>query len=134
MQAHSAQYTCSLEHHQSSATDDQQVLTGGSWCLPCRDNYIILQFLFAACTVAAVAPGKSLLQSPSNNNILPLWSGRSIFSVLLLHAGPTEFLYYWGHRALHHNPTLFKDYHAHHHATTVTEATSGTITACVVAP
>ncbi|CAK9223339.1 unnamed protein product [Sphagnum troendelagicum] len=89
------------------------------------DNYIILQFLFAACTVAAMAPGKSLLQSPSNKNILPLWSGRSIFSVLLLHAGPTEFLYYWGHRALHHNPTLFKDYHAHHHATTVTEATSG---------
>jgi hypothetical protein len=39
--------------------------------------------------------------------------------------GPTEFIYYWFHRALHGH-ALFAKYHSHHHKSFVTEPVSGT--------
>lgn len=43
---------------------------------------------------------------------------------LILHMGPTEWIYYWFHRALHHH-YLYSRYHSHHHASFVTEPVSG---------
>eukprot|EP01018_Ginkgo_biloba_P026532 Gb_11787 [translate_table: standard] len=40
--------------------------------------------------------------------------------MFLIHAGPSEFLYYWLHRALHHH-FLYARYHSHHHSSFVTE-------------
>jgi aldehyde decarbonylase len=51
---------------------------------------------------------------------LPLWHAHGALLVVLLHAGPVEFLYYWLHRALHHH-FLYTRYHSHHHASIVTE-------------
>ncbi|CAM6110926.1 unnamed protein product [Calypogeia fissa] len=62
---------------------------------------------------------------PGFNNF-PLWDSKGIVFVLLLHAGPTEFGYYWLHRALHHH-YLFTRYHSHHHASFVTEPVSGSV-------
>lgn len=44
--------------------------------------------------------------------------------LLMMHVGPTEFLYYWLHRALHWHP-LYQRYHSHHHASFVTEPITG---------
>ncbi|KAI3971382.1 hypothetical protein MKX01_008226 [Papaver californicum] len=51
---------------------------------------------------------------------LPLWRTDGIVMTCLLHAGPTEFLYYWFHKALHHH-YLYSRYHSHHHSSIVTE-------------
>jgi len=56
----------------------------------------------------------------------PLWNERGLWHMLLLHAGPTEFVYYWFHRALHHH-SLYKSYHSHHHSSFVTEAITGSV-------
>jgi hypothetical protein len=50
------------------------------------------------------------------------WGG--VVTVALLHMGPTEFVYYWAHRLLHHH-TLYGAYHSHHHKSFVTEPISG---------
>ncbi|KDP34470.1 hypothetical protein JCGZ_12753 [Jatropha curcas] len=55
----------------------------------------------------------------------PLWRTDSVVIIILLHAGPVEFLYYWLHRALHHH-FLYSRYHSHHHSSIVTQPiTSG---------
>ncbi|BFI24687.1 aldehyde decarbonylase [Marchantia polymorpha subsp. ruderalis] len=79
------------------------------------DDYIILQALVA--TAAHVwVPGFRQL---------PLWDSRGLVTIILLHVGPTEFVYYWLHRALHTN-FLFTNYHSFHHASINTEPpTSG---------
>ncbi|KAJ4832149.1 hypothetical protein Tsubulata_015985 [Turnera subulata] len=46
--------------------------------------------------------------------------------MLLIHAGPVEFLYYWLHRALHHR-YLYSRYHSHHHSSIVTEPITSVI-------
>ncbi|XP_010255640.1 PREDICTED: protein ECERIFERUM 1-like [Nelumbo nucifera] len=74
--------------------DDQIILNG-------IVNYIIPQ----------IFPGASRL---------PMWRWDGIFLVILFHAGPVEFLYYWLHRVLHHH-FLYSRYHSHHHASVVTE-------------
>ncbi|KAL6659162.1 hypothetical protein ACP70R_003202 [Stipagrostis hirtigluma subsp. patula] len=56
---------------------------------------------------------------------LRFWRMDGAILIVLLHAGPVEFLYYWFHRALHHH-FLYTRYHSHHHASIVTEP----ITSC----
>ncbi|KAI5080771.1 hypothetical protein GOP47_0003954 [Adiantum capillus-veneris] len=51
---------------------------------------------------------------------LPAWDWWGLPIVLLVHMGPVEWLYYWGHRALHHH-FLFTRYHQHHHSSFVTQ-------------
>jgi sterol desaturase/sphingolipid hydroxylase (fatty acid hydroxylase superfamily) len=46
--------------------------------------------------------------------------------MLLIHMGPTEFIYYWLHRALHLH-SLYARYHSHHHASFVPEAITGSV-------
>lgn len=84
----------------------------------CRDNCIILQLLVAVCMVTSHTPGL---------NKLPVWNGRGIVCLFLLHAGPTEYIYYWYHRLLHECTGCYKSYHVHHHAASVPEPTSGII-------
>ncbi|MCO5563553.1 hypothetical protein L7F22_017198 [Adiantum nelumboides] len=50
----------------------------------------------------------------------PAWDWWGIPIVLVVHAGPVEWIYYWGHRALHHH-FLFRRYHQHHHVSFVTQ-------------
>ncbi|KAK2650904.1 hypothetical protein Ddye_018393 [Dipteronia dyeriana] len=57
---------------------------------------------------------------------LPLWRTDGIILIMLLHAGPVEFLYYWLHRALHHH-FLYSRYHSHHHSSIVTEPITSVI-------
>ncbi|CAM6108701.1 unnamed protein product [Calypogeia fissa] len=80
------------------------------------EDYLIFHAILAT-AVHAYLPGF---------NNFPLWDSKGIVFVLLLHAGPTEFAYYWLHRALHHH-YLFTRYHSHHHASFVTEPVSGTV-------
>lgn len=51
---------------------------------------------------------------------VPAWDGKGILVAFLVHAGPVEWIYYWGHRALHHH-YLFTRYHTHHHSSFVTQ-------------
>mmetsp|Transcript_32149 Transcript_32149/g.91202 ORF Transcript_32149/g.91202 Transcript_32149/m.91202 type:complete len:623 (-) Transcript_32149:250-2118(-) len=80
------------------------------------DDYIILQAIVMT-AVHKVLPQFEAF--PANN-----WTG--LMQMLLLHAGPTEFIYYWLHRALHHH-SLYSKYHSHHHASFVTEAITGSV-------
>ncbi|KAK8629589.1 hypothetical protein V6N13_078424 [Hibiscus sabdariffa] len=57
---------------------------------------------------------------------LPLWRLDGVIMVMLLHAGPVEFLYYWLHRALHHH-YLYSRYHSHHHSSIATEPITSVI-------
>ncbi|KAH7653946.1 aldehyde decarbonylase protein [Dioscorea alata] len=57
---------------------------------------------------------------------LPIWRMDGWVIIMLLHAGPVEFLYYWFHRALHHH-FLYSRYHSHHHASIVTEPITSVI-------
>ncbi|KAF6168832.1 hypothetical protein GIB67_042139 [Kingdonia uniflora] len=57
---------------------------------------------------------------------LPLWRTDGIIFTTLLHVGPTEFLYYWLHRALHHH-FLYSRYHSHHHSSIVTEPVTAVV-------
>ncbi|XP_024387740.1 very-long-chain aldehyde decarbonylase GL1-1 [Physcomitrium patens] len=80
------------------------------------DDYILLHIITAT-LVHEILPGFANF---------PVWDLRGIAILLLLHAGPTEFLYYWLHRALHHH-FLYNKYHSHHHASFVTEPVSGSV-------
>ncbi|XP_059075930.1 very-long-chain aldehyde decarbonylase CER3 isoform X3 [Cryptomeria japonica] len=63
---------------------------------------------------------------PGLVGMLPMWNSRGILTVLLLHMGPTELLYYFSHRAFHKG-YLFQNYHYLHHESTRPEpSTSGT--------
>ncbi|KAK1583650.1 hypothetical protein Q3G72_025832 [Acer saccharum] len=57
---------------------------------------------------------------------LPIWTTDGVILIILLHAGPVEFLYYWFHRALHHH-FLYSRYHSHHHSSIVTEPITSVI-------
>ncbi|KAM0950466.1 putative fatty acid hydroxylase [Dioscorea sansibarensis] len=57
---------------------------------------------------------------------LPIWRMDGWIIIMLVHAGPVEFLYYWFHRALHHH-FLYSRYHSHHHASIVTEPITSVI-------
>nr|DAD33732.1 TPA_asm: hypothetical protein HUJ06_012583 [Nelumbo nucifera] len=57
---------------------------------------------------------------------LPVWRWDGVILIMLLHAGPVEFLYYWLHRALHHH-FLYSRYHSHHHSSIVTEPITSVI-------
>ncbi|GAB2232366.1 hypothetical protein Drorol1_Dr00011398 [Drosera rotundifolia] len=46
---------------------------------------------------------------------LPWWRLDGAVIIMLTHAGPVEFLYYWIHRAFHHG-SLYTTFHAVHHA------------------
>lgn len=73
--------------------------------------------VLVASIVRAVLPGFT--------NI-PFWNRKGFIILLLLHIGPTEYVYYWAHRALHHH-YLYTRYHSHHHASFVTEPVTGMI-------
>jgi hypothetical protein len=79
------------------------------------DDYILLQALVM--TAVHNAPGLGF-------GGWPAYSGRGLVQLLLFHAGPTEFAYYWLHRALHWHP-LYQRYHSHHHASFVAEPITG---------
>lgn len=79
-----------------------------------RDDYIILHVLVAT-AVHQWLPGFAGMP-------LVNWSGLLILA--LLHAGPTESIYYWAHRLLHHH-YLYSRYHSHHHSSFVTEPVTG---------
>ncbi|KAJ0967534.1 hypothetical protein J5N97_024451 [Dioscorea zingiberensis] len=57
---------------------------------------------------------------------LPIWRMDGWIIMMLIHAGPVEFLYYWFHRALHHH-FLYSRYHSHHHASIVTQPITSVI-------
>jgi len=78
------------------------------------DDYILLQALVVQ-AFHSFCPG---FHSFPLNNSAGLWQ------MLALHVGPTEFVYYWFHRLLHHH-SLFQKYHSHHHASFVAEPITG---------
>lgn len=78
------------------------------------DDYIILQVIVMT-IVHWVLPGYSGF---------PSFNAKGLWHTLLFHAGPTEFVYYWFHRGLHHH-SLYAQYHSHHHASFLTEPISG---------
>ncbi|GLJ22128.1 hypothetical protein SUGI_0415300 [Cryptomeria japonica] len=81
------------------------------------DNYVIFQAWLATMGHKWV---------PGLVGMLPMWNSRGILTVLLLHMGPTELLYYFSHRAFHKG-YLFQNYHYLHHESTRPEpSTSGT--------
>ncbi len=85
------------------------------------DDYILLQALVM--TAVHNTPGLGFAGFPA-------WNARGLLQLALLHAGPTEFLYYWLHRALHWHP-LYQRYHSHHHASCVAEPITGALRAAV---
>ena len=109
-------HTASRLHAVSAATritakpvEFKQVDREANW-----DDYILLQALVMT-AVHRVLPGFSSF---------PAFSGVGLLQLLLLHAGPTEFVYYWVHVGLHWHP-LYKRYHSHHHASFVAEPITG---------
>lgn len=82
-----------------------------------RDNHIMLQLLFIT-SAHAWFPGFSNL---------PSWNSEGLLYALLFHAGVTEPLYYWMHRAFH-TEALYNSYHAFHHLSVVPEPPTGTNT------
>jgi hypothetical protein len=119
--AHAAAWnTLSRLHAVSAATritakpvEFKQVDREDNW-----DDYILLQTLVM--TLVHNTPHLGFGGFPG-------WNGRGLVQLALLHAGPTEWLYYWLHRALHWHP-LYQRYHSHHHASFVAEPITG---ACV---
>ncbi|XP_030456443.1 very-long-chain aldehyde decarbonylase CER3 [Syzygium oleosum] len=72
------------------------------------DNFLILQ-AFVASMAYYIFP--SLAD-------LPLWNTRGLVTVLMLHIGASEPLYYWAHRCFH-GEYLFTNYHSLHHESAV---------------
>ena len=97
---------------QAKGIDFKQVDREDHW-----DDYILLQTL----VISAVHWMPKL-----GFDSFPAWNGRGLVQLALLHAGPTEFVYYWLHRALHHHK-LYSAYHSHHHASFVTEPITGSV-------
>ena len=82
----------------------------------CREDYILLSTLLMAVVNYSVPA--------FGGRTYPLWSNEGLLIMFLLHMGPTEAVYYWAHRALHHH-YLYNRYHSHHHSLFITEANSG---------
>lgn len=97
---------------QAKGIDFKQVDREDHW-----DDYILLQTIVIACVHHAPKLGFSGF---------PAYNGVGVAQLALLHAGPTEFVYYWLHRALHHHK-LYSAYHSHHHASFVTEPITGSV-------
>ena len=97
---------------QAKGIDYKQVDREDHW-----DDYIILQAIIM--TLVHKMPYLGY-------NNFPQYNAMGMWQLLLLHAGPTEFIYYWLHRALHHH-TLYSWYHSHHHASFVTEPITGSV-------
>jgi sterol desaturase/sphingolipid hydroxylase (fatty acid hydroxylase superfamily) len=97
---------------QAKGIDFKQVDREDHW-----DDYILLQTLVMAAVHWMPKLGFSGF---------PAYSGVGVAQLALLHAGPTEFIYYWLHRALHHHK-LYNAYHSHHHASFVTEPITGSV-------
>ncbi|KAG0564726.1 hypothetical protein KC19_8G134500 [Ceratodon purpureus] len=81
------------------------------------DNHIMLQFLLVTLAHAWF---------PSFRN-MPSWNGEGLLWVIIFHAGITESLYYWMHRAFH-TEDLYKNYHSFHHQSVVPEPPTGFVT------
>jgi len=75
----------------------------------------MLQFLFIT-SAHALFPGFSNL---------PGWNSEGLLWAMLFHAGVTEPLYYWMHRAFH-TEALYNTYHSFHHLSVVPEPPTGT--------
>eukprot|EP01018_Ginkgo_biloba_P014319 Gb_13823 [translate_table: standard] len=90
---------------QSKSIQFEQVDREGTW-----DDNIIFYALFMASL-------QYILPALSN---MPLWNSKGVIIIFVIHAGPSEFVYYWLHRALHHH-FLYTRYHSHHHSSFVTE-------------
>lgn len=56
---------------------------------------------------------------------LPLWNTKGLVTIFFIHAGPTEFVYYWLHRFLH-TDFLSNNYHHLHYLSVYTEPATGT--------
>jgi sterol desaturase/sphingolipid hydroxylase (fatty acid hydroxylase superfamily) len=97
---------------QAKGIDYKQIDREDHW-----DDYIILQLIVM--TLVHKCPGLGFSGFPKT-------CGAGLAQLLLLHAGPTEFAYYWLHRLLHHH-TLYSAYHSHHHASFVTEPITGSV-------
>ena len=97
---------------QAKGIDFKQVDREDHW-----DDFIILQAIIMTLVHKMPMLGYSGF---------PQWNGAGMWQLLLLHAGPTEFVYYWLHRLLHHH-TLYSAYHSHHHASFVTEPITGSV-------
>ncbi|KAL3694776.1 hypothetical protein R1sor_008427 [Riccia sorocarpa] len=105
-------YAVTEKHQiQRKGTSFKQVDREGHW-----DDYLILQAWLIVLVHGFI---------PAFQN-MPMWDTNGILTLLLLHAGPTEFIYYWAHRALHHH-SLFSRYHSHHHSSFVTEPITGVV-------
>ena len=97
---------------QSRGIEYKQVDRENHW-----DDYLILQYFIM--TMVHEMSGLGFKN-------FPLFESKGMWQLLLLHMGPTEYVYYWLHRLLHHH-TLFSAYHSHHHASFVTEPITGTV-------
>ncbi|KAK3435527.1 very-long-chain aldehyde decarbonylase CER3 [Eucalyptus grandis] len=75
------------------------------------DNFLILQ-AFVASMAYYIFP---ILAD------LPLWNARGLITVLMLHIGASEPLYYWVHRHFH-GKYLFTNYHSLHHESAVPQS------------
>jgi len=97
---------------QAKGIDYKQVDREDHW-----DDYIMLQYLVMS--AVHYCPGLGFSH-------FPLFDRKGMWQLLLLHCGPTEYVYYWLHRLLHHH-TLYSAYHSHHHASFVTEPITGSV-------
>lgn len=97
---------------QEKGNDFKQVDREDNW-----DDYIILQAI-----VMTIVHNLPYLGFGG----FPAFDAKGLYHLLWLHVGPTEFVYYWLHRALHHH-SLYKAYHSHHHASFVPEPITGTV-------
>ena len=61
---------------------------------------------------------------PSLQN-LPLWNLKGLITVIILHVGVSEPLYYFVHRFLHRVDFLFQNYHSLHHSSPVPHPFTG---------
>uniref|UniRef100_A0A2C9UM58 Fatty acid hydroxylase domain-containing protein n=1 Tax=Manihot esculenta TaxID=3983 RepID=A0A2C9UM58_MANES len=79
------------------------------------DNFILLQALIAsmACYI-----------SPTLLENTPLWNTKGLITILVLHVGISEPLYYWVHRCFH-GSYLFTHYHSLHHSSPVLHPFTG---------
>jgi len=105
---------------QGKGVEFKQIDRESNW-----DDYIILQLYVA--TAVHCLPflycSNGVCHAYRN---FPLYDGKGLVKMLLIHAGPTEFIYYWLHRALHLH-SLYARYHSHHHASFVPEAVTGSV-------
>ena len=97
---------------QSKGIDFKQVDREDHW-----DDYILLQYIVMS--MVHFCPGLGFKN-------FPVFEKKGMWQLLLLHVGPTEYVYYWLHRLLHHH-TLYSAYHSHHHASFVTEPITGSV-------